>query len=105
MEEEQERYMEQFEIRLQERAANRLAYADWRENRTQEIQEFVLEWNRAYSGEVAEIGGVRYELYRPGQEIDKPAAEGTTRIVTDYGLTPYDILNTEDGTLRTISNN
>jgi hypothetical protein len=99
MEEEQQAYMVGFEDRLQERQSRRVAYADWQSDQMALIEDFVTDWNRRYNGEVAMIGGVRYELYRPGQVPARVRRE-TNIVVTDYRLTPYDIL-TEDGELRT----
>lgn len=100
MEDTQEDFLNGLEARITERRARRIAYHDWREDRQRLIEDFVEDWSRRYTGEVAMIGGVRYELYRPGQ-VPTQVHRDATVIITDYELTPYDILNPEDGTLRT----
>jgi hypothetical protein len=91
-------FIKNLRLDLIERHARRQAYREWRETRIEIVKEFVDEWNRRYEGQVSTIAGVRFELYRPGT-----APESTTRganvVITDYDLTPYDIL-TEDGALR-----
>jgi hypothetical protein len=104
MEERQEEFMVAFENRLLQRQTRRLAYVDWLDDRRQIVEEFVEDWNRRYSGDVTMIGGVRYELYRPGN-VPRNVHKDATVIVTDHRLTPYDILNPEDGTLKAASRN
>ncbi|MBX3729703.1 MAG: hypothetical protein KF858_11005 [Candidatus Sumerlaeia bacterium] len=104
MEERQEEFMLAFEGRLLQRQTQRLAYIDWLDDRRQIVEEFVEDWNRRYSGDVTVIGGVRYELYRPGN-VPRNVHKDATVIVTDHRLTPYDILNPEDGTLKAASRN
>ncbi|MDK2970848.1 MAG: hypothetical protein PWP23_603 [Candidatus Sumerlaeota bacterium] len=104
MEKEQEDFMKEFEGRLLSRQTRRLAYVDWLQDRKQLVEEFVEDWNRRYNGDVAVIGGVRYELYRPGN-VPRNVHKDATVIVTDYRLTPYDILNPEDGTLKQATRN
>lgn len=99
IEAEQEDFMTAFEARLIERNTRRIAYADWKADREQVLDDFIKEWNRRYSGKVSVINGVRYELYRPG-EAPEVFPRNTTPVVTDYDLTPYDIVNPEDGTLK-----
>ncbi|MCC6547981.1 hypothetical protein IT570_12515 [Candidatus Sumerlaeota bacterium] len=83
---------------IDQRARDRDAYAEWRNNQKRIVLDYVNDWNRRYEGKVVTVAGVRYELYKPGTV---PAS--TTRfaniVVTDYELTPYDLLN-EDGSLR-----
>ncbi len=99
LEEDQEAFMEAFEGRIAERMTKRKAYLDWRIDQEQLLEDFVFDWNRRYNGNVAMIGGVRYELYRPG-EVPSVVHRDATVVVTDYALTPYDIINPEDGTLK-----
>lgn len=83
---------------LRQRANRRVAYAEWRESQQEIIREFVAEWQRRYEGQVTTIAGVRYELYRP-EDVPSVTTRGATIVVTDYDLTPYDILDA-DGNLR-----
>ncbi len=97
-EEEQVKYMKGLKGRLDERQQRREAYDLWRENQREVIKEMVAEWNRQYEGKVTMIEGVRYELYQPGDE-PRSVTRGANVVVTDFDLTPYDILN-DNGTLR-----
>lgn len=99
MEAEQEEFMEGFEARLLERATRRLAYQDWLDDQRENLLAFVEDWNRRYHGNIAMIAGTRYELYCPGQ-VPTNLSPGSTVIVTDYRLTPYDILDPDTGRLR-----
>ena len=98
IEEEQNEFIVAFESRLEERDASRIAYAEWRMDQQVQLLDTVNEWARRYDGSVAEIEGVRYELYKPGG-APKNTPRGTRVIETNYRLTPHDILN-EDGTVR-----
>lgn len=83
---------------IEDRARRRDEYAEWRQNQTRIIMDYVEEWSRRYDNKIVTVAGVRYELYKPGS-----VPTNTTRfaniVVTDYDLTPYDLLN-EDGSLR-----
>lgn len=97
-EESQVMYMKGLKNRLESRQQQRESYELWREDQRQQIMDLVDEWNRRYEGKVTMIEGVRYELYQPGNE-PRSVTRGANVVVTDYDLTPYDILN-NDGTLR-----
>lgn len=99
LEQTQETEYKEFIDRLAKRKTRRLAYADWIDDQERQIEEAVLDWDRKYNGRVANIGGVRYELYRPGQ-VPENVQRDAIVVVTDFALTPYDILNPEDGTLK-----
>ncbi|MEO8377304.1 MAG: hypothetical protein ABI579_06510 [Candidatus Sumerlaeota bacterium] len=83
---------------IDQRARDRQAYGEWRDNQKRIVLDYVNDWNRRYEGKVVTVAGVRYELYKPGT-----VPTNTTRyaniVVTDYELTPYDLLN-DDGSLR-----
>ncbi|MEQ8821913.1 MAG: hypothetical protein RLY93_16890 [Sumerlaeia bacterium] len=98
MEEEQQYFMAGFLTRIQERINRRLAYQDWLNDQQLLLREFAQDWNRRYNGDVEMIGGVRYELYAPGN-VPNRVPRNTNVVITDHRLTPYDIL-TEDGQLR-----
>lgn len=83
---------------LRTRANRRVAYAEWRESQQEIIREFVADWQRRYEGQVTTIAGVRYELYRP-EDVPSVTTRDATIVVTDYDLTPYDILD-DEGNLR-----
>ncbi|MBI1289861.1 hypothetical protein GC173_01270 [bacterium] len=83
---------------LDSRESARRSYQEWRGSQLDAVMEYVREWNRRYEGEVTVIAGVRYELYAP-DNVPTQTVRGANIVVTDYDLTPYDILN-EDGTLR-----
>ncbi len=97
-EEDQVMFMRDLKQSLDNRESKRLAYEDWKESRREQVHEYVLEWGRRYSGQVLTIAGVRYELYRPGN-VPSQVPRGTNVVVTDFDITPYDLLN-DDGTLR-----
>jgi hypothetical protein len=97
-EKQQAAFMKGLEIQLEQRVQQRASYNEWRESQMTKVLEFVEEWERQYEGKVTTIAGVRYELYRP-DNVPQYAPRGANVVVTDYELTPYDILN-EDGTLR-----
>ncbi|MGF1572241.1 MAG: hypothetical protein ACFCU1_04145 [Sumerlaeia bacterium] len=99
LENEQESFYTEFLDRLAERKTQRLAYVDWRNDQERAIEDAVIDWNRRYNGSVANIGGVRYELYRPGAVPDNVQRDSVV-VVTEFDLTPFDILNPEDGTLK-----
>lgn len=98
MEENQQQFMVEFMNRLDNRENRRLAYDDWVLDQQLQLEEFLVEWDRQYRGDVALIGGVRYELYSPDSVPERLRRDATV-VVTDFRLTPYDILN-PDGTLR-----
>lgn len=98
LEKTQQRDMTDFSDKIQSRRSQREAYTNWRDERKQLIEDALVEWNRRYTGDVALIGGVRYELYRPGT-VPANIPRGTSVVVTDYALTPYDIL-TDDGKVK-----
>jgi hypothetical protein len=98
MEREQSEFMAGFEERLAERAAGRQSYREWLDEQHQVARDAVAEWARRYSGEVAVVAGVRYELYRPGAAPATPPDDARV-VITNHGLTPYDLLN-PDGTVR-----
>jgi hypothetical protein len=91
-------FMQQLERDLETRRVARESYQEWREAQIAKVLDFVHEWERRYEGKVTTIAGVRYELYRP-ENVPQVSTRGANIVVTDYDLTPYDILN-EDGTLR-----
>jgi hypothetical protein len=97
----QEEFMAGLAERLVDRAERRVAYADWRDEQRTSLRDFVLDWDRRYRGSVAMVEGRRFELYRPGNvPADNPV--NAFVVITDtMSLTPYDILNPSDGTLRT----
>ncbi|MCB2156921.1 hypothetical protein KQI84_18750 [bacterium] len=103
MEKDQKDFMEKFDRRLLDRKNQRIAYEYWKDNQEMLLEEFVQDWNRRYEGQVAVIGGVRYELYRPG-EVPERVRRDSNVVVTDYRLTPYDIL-TDEGELREAARN
>src|SRR5690606_4801103 len=98
----QEEFMAGLSERLIDRAERRVAYAEWRGERRTTLRGFVHDWDRRYRGSVAMVDGRRCELYRPGDvPADNPA--NAFVVVTDtMSLTPYDILNPADGTIRTL---
>ncbi len=100
MEASQEEFMIGLSERLVDRAERRVAYAEWREEQRDSLRDFVVDWDRRYRGSVAMVEGRRFELYRPGDvPIDTPA--NAFVVVTDtMNLTPYDVLNPADGTIR-----
>ena len=100
LEADQEEFYSNFLDRLAERKTMRLAYADWRNDQEMQIEEAIRDWDRRYNGSVANIGGVRYELYRPGQVPEGGGQRDAVVVVTEFDLTPYDVLNPEDGTLK-----
>ncbi|CAN5439065.1 hypothetical protein BH09SUM1_BH09SUM1_32810 [soil metagenome] len=97
-EKDQAKFMKDMAEGLDQREAARQAYRDWRANQLIIVKDFVNEWNRRYEGQVTTIAGVRYELYRP-ESAPTRTVRGANVVKTDFGLTPYDLLN-EDGTLR-----
>lgn len=97
-EKQQQQFTNQLLVDINRRRDARNSYAAWRDSQLQNVLAWVSEWNRRYSGKVAEIEGVRYELYAP-DNVPQFAPRGANVVVTDFDLTPYDILN-EDGTLR-----
>ncbi|MBI5153701.1 hypothetical protein HZA57_00555 [Candidatus Poribacteria bacterium] len=103
MESDQEEFMAGFIARIIERSNRRLAYKDWREDQQMLLEDYIADWNRRYNGDVVLIGGVRYELYRPGA-VPASVPRDSNVVVTDFRLTPYDIL-TEEGRLREAARN
>jgi hypothetical protein len=99
LESDQESFYIEFLDRLADRKTKRLAYADWRNDQERQIEDSIIDWNRRYNGSVANIGGVRYELYRPGA-VPENVQRDSVVVVTEFDLTPFDILNPEDGTLK-----
>lgn len=99
LENSQETFYTDFLERLAERKTRRLAYADWRNDQERNVEDAIIDWNRRYNGSVANIGGVRYELYRPGG-VPENVQRDAVVVVTEFDLTPFDILNPEDGTLK-----
>jgi hypothetical protein len=97
-EEEQVAFMVKLKDDLETRQLARDAYQEWRDGQLDSVLEFVEEWNRRYEGDVTVIAGVRYELYRP-DNVPTETIRGANVVITDYDLTPYDLLN-EDGSLR-----
>ena len=83
---------------IDQRARDRASYAEWRDNQKHIVMDYVNDWNRRYEGKVVTVAGVRYELYKPGT-VPKNTTRYANIVVTDYELTPYDLLN-EDGSLR-----
>jgi hypothetical protein len=97
-EEFQRLYMVQLKNDLDRREQRREAYAEWRESLKLQLKDYVEEWARRYDGKIVNIAGVRYELYKPG-EVPEKVHRDAHIVETEYGLTPYDLLN-EDGTIR-----
>lgn len=98
MEKDQERFVAKLVKDLAARRNQREEYADWRKAQKAQVLEFVEEWTRRYDGRVITIAGVRYELYSPAN-VPTQTYRGANVVVTDFDITPYDILN-EDGSLR-----
>lgn len=98
LEEQQQSFMEDMVAGIQTRAERRDAYREWREARQQAVEDFLNnDWRRRYEGEVAMVGGVRYELYRPGTQ---PSAvpRNVRVVVTDtMRLTPFDLIDETTG--------
>jgi hypothetical protein len=96
----QEEFMNEMSARLVDRAERRVALAEWRRERQDSLRDFVVDWDRRYRGSVAMVEGRRFELYRPGAvPADTPV--NAFVVVTDtMTLTPFDILNPSDGTVR-----
>lgn len=101
-EQEQVAFMQDFRRDLEARAQKREAYAEWRQEQKEMIIEYIEEWSRRYEGQVLTIAGVRYELYKPGTEPSQ-GSRGANIVVTDYDITPYDLLDST-GRLRGPSN-
>lgn len=83
---------------LETRERMRGEYETWKVDQRDQLIEWVADWSRRYDGQTLVIAGVQYELYNTDAE---PGAvpRGANLVITDYGITPYDILE-EDGTLR-----
>jgi hypothetical protein len=94
----QEEFVKDLLDQLEARAAKRRSYDEWRGSQLDAVMDYVNEWNRRYEGGVTVIAGVRYELYAP-DNVPTQTVRGANIVVTDFDLTPYDILN-DDGTLR-----
>lgn len=80
----------------------RAAYAQWRDEQRNLVADYMEDWQRRFEGKVVVVGGVQYELFRPGNE-PKTITRGANVVVTDYDITPYDMINA-DGSLRGASN-
>ncbi len=83
---------------LDTRERMREEYDLWREDQKQQLVAWVSDWSRRYDGQTVLIGDVQYELYGP-EAIPDTVPRGAHLVVTDFGITPYDILE-EDGTLK-----
>jgi len=100
LESRQEQLMNEMSERLVDRAERRVAYAEWRTEQRDSLREFVLDWDRRHRGSVAMVEGRRFELYRPGDAPADSPANAFVVITDTMNLTPYDILNPADGTIR-----
>ncbi len=98
VEKKQTAFVKKLQNDIAQRQRDREGYQEWRDNQKRIVMDYVEEWNRRYEGRIVTVAGVRYEMYKPGTEPTN-ATRFANIVVTDYDLTPYDLLN-EDGTLR-----
>lgn len=98
IEERQLAFVRELNETLETRERMREEYDLWREERKQQLVAWVADWSRRYDGQTLVIGDVQYELYSP-DAIPDTIPRGAHLVVTDFGITPYDILD-EDGMLK-----
>lgn len=98
IEDDQNAFMDEMMTGIEDRANARDAYKDWREARQQAIEDFLNnDWRRRYEGEVAMVGGVRYELYRPGSQPSSVPRDVRVVVTDTMRLTPFDLIDEKTG--------
>lgn len=98
LEEDQNTFMQDLLTGIETRADRRNSYKEWREARQQAVEDYLNnDWRRRYDGEVAMVGGVRYELYRPGSEPTTVPRNVRVVISDTMRLTPFDLIDEKTG--------